>query len=240
MLGMWQLDRHEKRQEFNNRVESQQILPPLVLDNTAPTNFLEEMEYREVTVRGVYNFNDQIALINQVWENSPGVNLVTPLIIENMDSVILVNRGWIPLEDSHPENWAGYDEPGVVEIHGIIRKSTTNPEIGNKSDLIPAQGAPVLKEWNLLNVEKINDQVDGELLPVYIHKSALEISPNLPVPTTMEIELTDGPHLGYAGQWFLFAVILGVGYPIFLYRSRTKLAENPSKISTKSEIVRLD
>ena len=33
----------------------------------------------------------------------------------------------------------------------------------------------------------------------------------LPVP-----ELSEGPHLSYAIQWFAFALILGIGYPLFV------------------------
>jgi hypothetical protein len=42
------------------------------------------------------------------------------------------------------------------------------------------------------------------------------------VPTP---ELSDGPHLGYAGQWFIFALLTVIVYPLLLRRvARNKAA----------------
>jgi surfeit locus 1 family protein len=219
-LGLWQLDRHAQRQEFNSRVGLQQILPPLTLDSTAPMENLEEMEYRSVTVRGEYNFDDQVALANQAWENQSGVHLITPLNVEGADFSVLVDRGWIPLEDSAPGNWAKYDESGPVVVSGIIRRSTIKPDFGNKSDPVPTPGETPLKEWNLLTVARIDQQVAGDLIPVYVQQSPVEGRDTPPFPSETEVELSEGPHLGYAAQWFMFALILGLGYPIYLHRQR--------------------
>ncbi len=55
--------------------------------------------------------------------------------------------------------------------------------------------------------------------PIY----AVYIQPNIdpadetpPIPYQPEVELTEGPHIGYAFQWFTFATILFAGYPFFL------------------------
>ena len=43
-----------------------------------------------------------------------------------------------------------------------------------------------------------------------------------PIPFQPELELTEGPHFGYALQWFTFATILFVGYPFFLRKQETE------------------
>jgi surfeit locus 1 family protein len=193
-------------------------MPQLNLDSTVLIQTLEDMEYRSVVARGKYDYQDQIALTNQVWQDLPGVHLITPLQVEGSPFAVLVDRGWIPLADASPENWDKYDDQGIVEVKGVIRRSTTKPEIGNKTDPIPGPGEPGLKEWNLLNVERIDQQIAGELLPVYIQQGQDEGRTYPPYPAAAPVELSDGPHLGYAAQWFMFALILGLGYPILLHR----------------------
>jgi surfeit locus 1 family protein len=51
---------------------------------------------------------------------------------------------------------------------------------------------------------------------VYIQPDADPNDTEPPIPSQPEIELTEGPHFGYALQWFTFATILFVGYPFFL------------------------
>jgi surfeit locus 1 family protein len=43
-----------------------------------------------------------------------------------------------------------------------------------------------------------------------------------PIPYQPAIELTEGPHFGYALQWFTFATILLVGYPFYLRKQGEK------------------
>jgi surfeit locus 1 family protein len=69
---------------------------------------------------------------------------------------------------------------------------------------------------NRVDVERIEEQVPYPLEPVYL--SALEgAEGELPVPASGPTFDDEGPHLGYAIQWFSFAAIGVVGY-IFLMR----------------------
>ncbi len=63
------------------------------------------------------------------------------------------------------------------------------------------------------------------LLPVYLLQSpAPEGNVTLPYRSEPEVDLSEGPHLGYALQWFAFAITAGVIY-LALVRSREKKAE---------------
>jgi surfeit locus 1 family protein len=53
---------------------------------------------------------------------------------------------------------------------------------------------------------------------VYVQQAPDESWSNLPNRTQPDIEITEGPHMGYAIQWFGFAALLGFGYPFFLRR----------------------
>lgn len=217
-LGIWQLDRLEQRRAFNARVQAQINRESIVLDADTLDEDLVSMEYRSAVVVGEYDHDQEVGLRNQVWGNQPGIHLVTPLRISGSDRAVLVDRGWIPAEDSSRERWSQYAQPGMVQIQGVIRRSTTRPQIGRRTDPTPLPGQGRLDLWNLLNVERIDDQVPGSLLPVYIQQVPDPDQSAPPYPSPLELDLSEGPHLGYAGQWFLFALVLAVGYPLYLRR----------------------
>ncbi len=215
-LGIWQLDRLEARRAFNARVSTQEAAPILVLNSTSlgdpgQMESLKGMEYRAVTVQGEYDFSHQVALRNQSWGNEWGVHLLTPLQIAGSEQSILVDRGWIPAEAFKSGDWSAYDEPGEVTVHGIVRASQSKPDFGKKND---PEG--VLQAWNFANVERIQAQTPYGLLPVYIQQAPDPAWTSLPYRSLPEVELTEGPHMGYALQWFSFAALLGVGYPFFI------------------------
>jgi surfeit locus 1 family protein len=229
-LGIWQLDRLAQRRVFNARVQAQLDQPRLVLSGEALQADLYNMEYRAVVVRGEYDFAHQVALRNQVDQDRPGVSLLTPLKIEGSDRAVIVNRGWIPLEDADPTRWDRYDQPGMIEIQGVIRRPQTRPDFGRINDNIPTAGEPPLLTWNLANVPGMAGQTPYPLLSVYVQQipassHAVEES-SAPIPSAPKLELTEGPHLGYAIQWFTFAAILGAGYPFFVRREDDRKAQH--------------
>jgi len=223
-LGIWQLDRLEKRRTFNSRVLAQTSEPLIELTGAALEADLYNMEYRAVQATGVYDFANQIALRNQYYGNEWGVHLVTPLILEDTQQVILVDRGWIPVKMVESEiqsgDWSAYDEPGVVEVSGILRRPQSKAEIGNRSDPTPVPGAAPLKAWYFINIAQISKQVPYPLLPAYIQQAPQAGWEGPPFRTQPELELSEGPHMGYALQWFTFAALLGLGYPFFIRKQQ--------------------
>jgi len=231
-LGIWQLDRLEQRRAFNAHVLAGQNAPPLVLAPETINEPLEAMEYRTVTVAGEYDVENQIALRNRVWYGKPGYDLLTPLKITGTDKAILVNRGWVPVAEYTPGGDQAYPARGVVTVAGIIRLSQFKPDFGRIGDPTPRAGE-ILPVWNLANVAAIASQIPYPILPVYIQRGPDSSLPpdvndwtdgHLPFPSLPEIEITEGPHMGYALQWFTFAAILGMGYPIFLSRESKETA----------------
>ncbi len=216
-LGVWQLDRLEQRRTFNARVLTQTSQPALDLNADEIPDDIAEMEFRQIIVRGEYDHSVEVALRNQVWKDSPGVHLLTPLKIDGSDQVILVDRGWIPLEDLAPEQWSDYLEPGLVAVNGVIRASQSGPDFGARVDPTPMPGE-TLSAWHLADIERITAQMSYDLLPVYIQQAPDSAWTEMPYRSEPNLTLSEGPHLGYAVQWFSFALILLVGYPIYVRR----------------------
>jgi len=228
-LGLWQLDRLDQRRAFNARVEEQLAQSALEISEENLRADLYNMEYREAIVLGEYDHDRQVVLRNQDWQGRLGVHLLTPLIIQGSDQAIMVNRGWIPYEDFEAGELSKFDESGLVEVNGVIRRSQTKPRIGGRADQIPAEGEPPLQAWNWINVGGIAGQLPYELLPVYLQGSPEPSRDQMPYRTQLELDLSEGSHLGYAFQWFTFALILAIGYPIYVSREEKRLSTPTSK-----------
>lgn len=218
-LGIWQLNRLEQRRAFNSQVESMRSMQALNLNQEQPDD-IASMEWRVVEVQGEYDFENQIALRNQYYEREYGYHLVTPLLFNG--EAVLVDRGWIPAEgNSTAADWHKYDENGMVDLHGQIRLGTEKPAIGGVADVPPEDGAR-LAIWNNADLTRIAGQLPYPILPVYVQLDPDPGDAEPPIPYQPAIELTEGPHFGYALQWFTFATILFAGYPFFLRKQETK------------------
>jgi surfeit locus 1 family protein len=125
------------------------------------------------------------------------------------------------MEDYQSNNWQQFNEGGLVSIKGIIRLPQEGPIIGGRPDPT-IQPDEFLKAWNFPNIEEISKQTPYPVLPVYIQLSPDSSRADLPYPSLPEIEISEGPHLSYAVQWFIFTAILGIGYPLFLRRESSK------------------
>jgi surfeit locus 1 family protein len=223
-LGLWQLDRMEWKRAITAQQRENLAAETLVLDaNTLQTD-LESQRFRSVVVRGEYDMTEQVGWRNQVWEGLPGYHLITPLRIEGTNTAILINRGWVPVA-KYFEGEPIFPMEGTVEVAGMILSGQIETGIGYQQDPIPFAGTN-LNTWNLINIPRIDEQIeDYDLLPVFIQQAAdptLPANPAewpesaLPYAGLPTIQLDEGPHLGYAIQWFTFALILAIGYPLFI------------------------
>jgi surfeit locus 1 family protein len=233
-LGIWQLDRLSQRRAFNASVIAQQTAAPLALDNSTLSEDLGSMEYRAVIVTGTYDHAQQVILRNQVWQTRPGVHLLTPLVISGTNRAVLVDRGWIPSEDSAPDKRGQYDEPGIVTVRGVLRRPQTRPDFGGVPDPPLAPGQTRLDAWNIINVERISQQVNVPMLAAYIQQSSGAAQTAPPYPSEPQLDLTEGPHFSYALQWFTFAAILAVGYPVYVRRQSSNAKRQTSTQGNKA------
>lgn len=216
-LGIWQLQRLEERRAFNARVLSQIEGEELDLNRQIPAGDLFDMEYRRVVVTGTFDHAQEVLLRNQVWGDEPGYHILTPLMIQGSEWSILVDRGWIPMEGA--QNLEGFQEKGLVMLQGRLRRPQDKPDFGGVPDPTLAPGETGLQAWNIVNLARIEKQVTLPLLPVYIEAHP-EPGTGLHFPLREDVvpEVSEGSHLGYAFQFFGFAVILLFGFPFYVRR----------------------
>ena len=227
-LGFWQLDRLAQRRAINARIDTRMVEPatPLTGEPLDP----EAMEYRRVKVQGVYDSAQEIVLRNRSLDGAPGVHVLTPLRIAGSDTAVLIDRGWLPLDQAAPAARRAYDEAGAISVEGIARLSQENAAGPRDPPLAPDQVR--LDAWFRVDLPRIQAQAGYSLLPIFVEQQPALGDPPLPrrVATT---DLGEGPHLVYAIQWFAFAVILLAGYLAFTHQQLRRSTTNTARVEDR-------
>ena len=228
-LGVWQLDRRDQRLARNADLAAKLEQPPLSLNDLAAglvavPDDRDEIRNIRADASGQFDFEHQLLLVQQVYQDSLGSRLLTPLLLDGSDKAILVDRGWIPADNSNPTRWAQYNsDVGEVSVSGFVQPSQ---RIGRPAEV--DAGQPARLEWYQADLPAIAAQMPYEILPVYLLQSP-DAGGNLTPPLRVdpEIDLSEGPHLGYAIQWFSFAIVAGIVY-LRIVSQRIKKAGAPA------------
>ncbi len=134
-----------------------------------------------------------------------------------------MERGWIPLDYNTPESWRQFDEPGTINLTGILRLSLQKGEIGSALvDPTLTPGQTRLDFWNFINIPRLQEQLPYPILKVFIQQAPGTNLEALPYRLMEEANLDPGAHIGFALQWFFYAGLLFFGYPVWLKKQNVK------------------
>lgn len=202
-LGLWQLRRLEDRRLSNAIMSSRYGEPPQPLETlvVAAGSEIISLEGRRAIARGTFVREGEALIYSQVEAGTAGYHVITPMVLA-LGEVVLVNRGWVPLDMDQLPVLA---EPprGEVEIKGLIALDQARPDD-------PLESARLLPR---VDIEAINRSA----LPAYLIMEG-ERSDRLPIPLPPPDFTSEGNHLAYAIQWFSFALIGLVGYATLIRR----------------------
>lgn len=210
-LGFWQLSRLEQQRALNQEIRAGLEAEAVGL-NDVSASAIEP--YHRAEARGRLDAAHQVVLTARTYENQSGAHLVTPLLLEGREAAVLVDRGWIPFAERDFAGLEQYQVEGLISVEGVVKTSQSQVSL----PLLPTPASGSLEDprpsWPALDVPAIQAQVPYELLPFYL--ALTEPAPRTgaaPIPNP-DLELSEGPHLGYAIQWFAFALIAlaGGGY----------------------------
>lgn len=210
-MGAWQLQRLEDRRVANARLIARLGEPPLLITDEPLDP--EAVDLRRATVRGRFDYGQEMVLRNRTWNELPGVHVLVPLRIAGSDAAILVDRGWIPYELASVTDRVRFrGASDDVEITGILRKGQPRPGL-RPEDPLPVAGGPRVDAWHRVDLPKISQQLPYPLLPAFIEEEAPRLGEPRAFPKPQpDISLDEGSHLIFAVQWFAFAVIAVAGY----------------------------
>ncbi|MGH7720888.1 MAG: SURF1 family protein [Gemmatimonadaceae bacterium] len=228
-LGVWQLDRLEQRRALNalvaSRLRAEPVSPAeLPLDTGA-------LRYRRVAVGGRFDFEHEVVLPGRTREGSPGVNILTPLRPDDGGRAVLVNRGWVYSPDASTVDLGRWRESGQGEGKGGGEGEQITVEGYVEPLAPPGASAPLLRRAP--DSAQVARAVPYPVAPYVIaatsiaFPSAASPTPSANAPRDAGVRdapvrllspsLDEGPHRGYAFQWFSFAAIAIVGVPVLLW-----------------------
>lgn len=215
--GFWQLSRLQEKRDRNDRVIARTEEPVAEAAELArPGDYAAgaDLEFRRATASGTYLVDQEVLVRSRSRDSAPGSWILTPLLLDD-GTALVVNRGWIPNGgelESVPERSRAPE--GEVTVSGLVRTTETRGSFGPKD---PTSGT--LENLARADVARLDQQVDEDVLPFYLQLQEQDpaIAPDDPRPVPAP-ELDEGPHLSYALQWFTFALMTIIIYPLILRR----------------------
>jgi surfeit locus 1 family protein len=217
-LGYWQLGRaHEKQARFDAFMQGSQE----TVDATGLA-FDELARYQHVRLRGSYDATRQILLDNMPSvAGRPGFRVLTPFERADGRGWLLVDRGWVPLgakREDLPDVTVGVRER---QVSGIL-------------DVLPIPGirvgpaaAPGSAGWPRVLLFPTEADIETAL-GIDVESRIVLLDAGAPdgFERKWRPALGFGPerHLGYAIQWFAFALVVVV---IFIALNLRRVGAEP-------------
>jgi surfeit locus 1 family protein len=215
-LGFWQLRRLDEKKDRNALITARMDEPvaPIdeILDQGDTSDVGADVRFRRATAIGTYDVADQVLVRNRSFDGAAGSWVLTPLVLDD-GTALVVNRGWVPVVADEVLSPDAAPPTGTVSVEGLVEQTEERGRFGPTD---PAGGR--LDVLSRVDVARYQHQVDLHLYPVWLQLTDQDPEAG-DIPTLLRPpELSEGPHLSYAVQWFIFSTIAVIGYPLILRR----------------------
>lgn len=206
-LGAWQISRGLEKQADRAAFHDESGF-------AAWQDGMEIRSYQRLKASGYYDAEHQFLLENIIVNGRYGYYVVTPLIGERGEPVLLVNRGWL-------EKGVGDVDVGVLEVPvtrmTVRGRAGSLPRAGYKmgAAIDPASSWP--KRAVYPSTEEVASALDAPVQAFVLLMDHQEEHGFVRhwVPT----EFGPGKHFGYAFQWFAMGAVLS-GLLVWNYRKK--------------------
>lgn len=203
-LGVWQLHRATEKRLLLNEFSAHAKMDYLkISDLDKAQKKLSTLRYFPIEAKGHYDNAHTILLDNKFYNHQLGYEILTPFLTKN-NTVILVNRGWIP---------RNMDIPKVTHeqiIHGILYMPIKKPFVLKEIPIPSELNWPLVEQG--LQFDRFENELKIKIYPAIIWLDKEE--KNGFVRDWRPIVMTPQQHIAYAIQWFLFALTLLITYII--------------------------
>jgi len=202
-LGTWQLQRRAEKHAMLSQIEARKVMAAVAVELLLPVG--DYAIFRPATATGTFLHKDE-AYVSEARTNTgptrPGVRVMTPFRLTGGD-IILVDRGWVPLEARDPATRTNGQVEGVVTIEGSLRRSAPGSTFTPPPDI-------KARTWFKRNAPDIAAGLGLQLRSPLVFE-ATSRSADGPEPLPTAVNIPDN-HLNYALTWFSLGIVLVVIY----------------------------
>ena len=214
-LGTWQLDRKVWKENLIETVTSRIARAPADLPPRAqwPQAVQADSEFSRVTCPAEFLPGEEALVYTSGSSLRPDVTgqgywVFAPAQLAG-GSIVLVNRGFVPMDHKDPMTRTEGAPRGTVEVVGVMRW----PEA--RGTFTPADD-PKTNVWYVRDIKAIADNKKwAAAAPFYIDQEAPVPPGGLPLPGKIEVHLPDN-HLQYAITWFGLGLGLAGVYVVWV------------------------
>ncbi|BBB22249.1 conserved hypothetical protein [Abyssogena phaseoliformis symbiont OG214] len=199
LLGFWQLERADEKRAIEHEIVLAQQSPAQLITSV---DELLDKEHYQVLLKGRYDTNKQFIYDNQIVKGNAGYYVLTPFILSDK-TAILVNRGFVPWHGKREQlaNIKLDNLPRVIKV-GLIKPVE---RIKLKQQPIKPNFPILIQSLNLDELSMLsNYQIVVMLARLDVKASDGFFRQWQPFYGSVD------KHLGYALQWFLMALVLGI------------------------------
>lgn len=207
-LGFWQFDRYQLRHDITQNIKVALSQEAMQLGSSTQK---EADAWMKVSIEGRFEPTFQKLFRGHYFQERYGLEVLSLFIPSDSEvAPIWVDRGWIETNQDAATTTKIPEPPkGNVTIEGILRKYD---DASASSGIFFALPAPRIGRIDELSLQEV---FSGETFHKYLKlqksasNSGLAITPLTPPG--------EGPHLAYAIQWWIFALLIA-GTRIALYK----------------------
>lgn len=211
-LSNWQFERNEDRAAMLELVEANYDAAPIPVEELLDRGYEASDEWHPVSLTGRYLTDEQLLVRNRAQGGTSAFEVLVPFELAD-GRIVVVDRGWVPPgEDAVPDAVPTAPE-GDVTVIARVRPGEPLPSSGRSAPegQLPTIHLPAVAELTGTETETAFYGLMVSEDPAPVERPA-ELKPPTDDP---------GPHLSYAIQWILFA-IMGFGFIAYMIRTEIR------------------
>ncbi|OYQ32573.1 hypothetical protein CHU95_17480 [Niveispirillum lacus] len=203
-LGTWQLERLAWKTDLISRVEAGLAADPV--DLPASINSPADWDYVRVRVTGRLLHDNETYIGPRLYprpdgRQEQGVHVLTPLLRDDGAGIVLIDRGWVPLDKRDPASRPEGQVGGSVTISAIARVPQDRAFMQPDND-------PATRTFFWLDMKALAAIAGADrLAPLVLQADATANPGGLPIGGRTIVVLKND-HLSYALTWYGLALTL--------------------------------
>lgn len=216
LLAQWQFARRAEARAELERIDRNYSAAAIPLESALPQldAFDDAERWQPVEITGRYLAEEEVLVRNRPRNGQVGFAVITPMQTAT-GAVFFVDRGWVP-GASKANTAVAYPAPpsGTVTIEARLQRG--EPKTGRAENG---------RQFASIDLAAFAERVDASAYTGAYGQLLRVDSGELPLPALAPVR-DEGPHLSYALQWYVFAIIAITGMAYAARQERRSLADD--------------